>query len=475
MNFSDFLASLANKTSGAVGLIPGEPETDLTKVISQVARNNPQSVPQMPFSMAPPVAQAGGVGPSMGGPQPGPEPAQGGYMGVGAGLASALPQKTMLPPPETEPTAPSGLGSPIATGSIAPSQPAKTPDFAPSFAQGLMNVGNALQGKDVADLNEGTLAKNATYSALLKKGVDPTTAEALIRNPALMQHALPVVFGGGKYGKQGTVFQDATGNFYTAQFAEDGTRKITPLTTDGQALEPSRGVKTVDAGTHEDVISGATGKTLRSIDKNVAQTEQQKVVGSETGKSQMALPKAEMALKQHEEQDKVVTDSIDKALTQASGWTTGFVGDWSKGIAGTPSHDLKNTLDAVRANLGFDKLQDMRNNSPTGGALGQVSEQENLLLQSVWGSIQQSQKKEQLVDNLNKIKGIREQYRTLKRQAYEADVKRFGAANVPNPETGQSPSAETPSAAPGQSRPRAVNPKTGQSMEFDGQNWIEVR
>lgn len=29
--------------------------------------------------------------------------------------------------------------------------------------------------------------------------------------------------------------------------------------------------------------------------------------------------------------------------------------------------------------------------------------------------------------------------------------------------------------APPQSRPRAVNPQTGQEMEFDGQNWIEVR
>ena len=83
--------------------------------------------------------------------------------------------------------------------------------------------------------------------------------------------------------------------------------------------------------------------------------------------------------------------------------TTGFTGSFLSFFGGTEARDLKSTLDTIRANVGFEKLQQMRNASPTGGALGQVSEMENRLLQSVLGSLEQSQSKEQLVFNLRRL------------------------------------------------------------------------
>jgi len=166
-----------------------------------------------------------------------------------------------------------------------------------------------------------------------------------------------------------------------------------------------------------------------------------KATGAWTGKAlaqgRMGLPKAEIALKQYQVQDKIVGETIDRAIAKANGWTTGFWGSAASKVPGTAAHDLMNTLNTIKANLGFDKLQAIRDASPTGGALGQVSEMENILLQSVWGSVEQSQTQEQLVENLNRIKAIREQYAILKRQAYEQDVARFGAQNVPNPDGGQ--------------------------------------
>jgi hypothetical protein len=45
----------------------------------------------------------------------------------------------------------------------------------------------------------------------------------------------------------------------------------------------------------------------------------------------------------------------------------------------------------------------MRQQSPTGGALGQVSEREINFLQSVAGSLDQAQDKAELTDNLNRL------------------------------------------------------------------------
>ena len=95
---------------------------------------------------------------------------------------------------------------------------------------------------------------------------------------------------------------------------------------------------------------------------------------------------------------------INRALDQAAGvFSTGFTGSIVSAVPGTPAHDLKNTLTTIRANVGFNELQKMREASPTGGALGQVTNRENELLQSVLGSLEQSQTEQQLTSNLRRI------------------------------------------------------------------------
>ena len=102
----------------------------------------------------------------------------------------------------------------------------------------------------------------------------------------------------------------------------------------------------------------------------------------------------------------VVIDSIDKVLESEPNWSVGFTGPALAAIPGTPAHDLANTLDTIKANVGFDKLQAMRNASATGGALGQVSERENLLLQRTLGSLEQSQSPEQFKANLKRLREL---------------------------------------------------------------------
>lgn len=86
--------------------------------------------------------------------------------------------------------------------------------------------------------------------------------------------------------------------------------------------------------------------------------------------------------------------------------TTGFGAERVATIGGTDANQLKQFLDTVKANAGFDKLQAMRDASPTGGALGQVSERELNFLQSAIGSLAQSQTEKDLVFNLQRVKQI---------------------------------------------------------------------
>lgn len=91
---------------------------------------------------------------------------------------------------------------------------------------------------------------------------------------------------------------------------------------------------------------------------------------------------------------------IDKAFLPA----TGMGASTLAGIPGTAAHDTAKLLDGIKANIAFDKLQQMRESSPTGGALGAVSDREMALLQATMGSLEQSQSSQQFKENLARLR-----------------------------------------------------------------------
>lgn len=101
----------------------------------------------------------------------------------------------------------------------------------------------------------------------------------------------------------------------------------------------------------------------------------------------------------------VVNDAISRAMPLLNGWTTG-IGSYLKHLPGTDAQKVSNLLATVQANIGFDKLQAMREASPTGGALGQVSERELSFLQGVFGSLEQSQTADELRYNLGLLQHV---------------------------------------------------------------------
>lgn len=104
-------------------------------------------------------------------------------------------------------------------------------------------------------------------------------------------------------------------------------------------------------------------------------------------------------------QKDLVSDEIERsfALLESPSLPETGAGAWLKAIPGTEAHALSQRLATIKANIGFDRLQQMREASPTGGALGQVSERELGFLQSVMGSLEQTQRKEDLEYNLMRL------------------------------------------------------------------------
>lgn len=99
---------------------------------------------------------------------------------------------------------------------------------------------------------------------------------------------------------------------------------------------------------------------------------------------------------------KVITD-VQEATNLVGGMTTGLVGKAQAFVPGTDAFNLNQRLSTIKANLGFDRLQQMRDASPTGGALGQVAVQELNALQSTVGSLEIGQDRKELSKNLEKI------------------------------------------------------------------------
>lgn len=105
----------------------------------------------------------------------------------------------------------------------------------------------------------------------------------------------------------------------------------------------------------------------------------------------------------------VVTQDINrifKLMETATLPTTGAVGSLVSNVGGTAAGDISSLLTTVKANTAFERLGEMRKASPSGAALGAVSDKEMTLLAAVKGSLEQSQSQEQLRRNLARLHDV---------------------------------------------------------------------
>jgi hypothetical protein len=92
----------------------------------------------------------------------------------------------------------------------------------------------------------------------------------------------------------------------------------------------------------------------------------------------------------------------------------------------TEAGTMQSFLTTLQANVGFGELQAMREASPTGGALGQVSEREIAFLQALLGDIEQSRDPDVLMYNLERLQTFMDGRQERFREAFEADYPSLG-------------------------------------------------
>ncbi len=98
-----------------------------------------------------------------------------------------------------------------------------------------------------------------------------------------------------------------------------------------------------------------------------------------------------------------VLSTITDASLNVDTFTVGIPGSLVGLVPGTRAYALNQQLDTIKASLGFDKLGEMRAISPTGGALGQVSERELAQLERAVVSLDRKQDSKTLQKNLAKV------------------------------------------------------------------------
>jgi hypothetical protein len=128
-----------------------------------------------------------------------------------------------------------------------------------------------------------------------------------------------------------------------------------------------------------------------------------------------------LALENAERTRQTVRDAIE----QVTPTSAGFVGARLRGVEGTGAFNLSRTIDTIKANLSFGALQAMRDASPTGGALGGISEGELNLLGATVQSLDPDQSPEEIARKLAEVQYYYE--RTIAR------IENRDADSVPRP------------------------------------------
>lgn len=186
------------------------------------------------------------------------------------------------------------------------------------------------------------------------------------------------------------------------------------------ALEPTKGTTPVTLGQGETLVDPTTGKAIATGQPKSAAIPSGYQPAA-TGAGLEPIPGGPVDLKMkaaQQKQDQLKQDGIAKAQLINTAvresldlldkhpmldLSTGTAGWALQHIGGTDAFKLREAISPITANLGFDELQKMRAASPTGGALGQVSERELGFLQAAVTSLSQGQDKATLKKHLEAV------------------------------------------------------------------------
>lgn len=311
--------------------------------------------------------------------------------------------------------------------SVAESLMAQSATPGRNWAEGLADVAAALSGANlenrVTDAETAgreragglfaNLAVNSTPDSIIAALTSPDSAWA---SPAQTSIASALLQSGLERADPMYQLQ-----LQTAQAQLDQLRNPQPESTNSISNYEYLVRNGVDPAAAQGMAFGGGGTTVNNLgnipsgyevfqDPTTGATQMRPIAGGPADQAARAAQEASVTdRRQTERYGNVVTEDIGRALDLIEAdpaFTTGVIGQALSQIGGTPANRVANLIETVESNVGFDRLQAMRESSPTGGALGSVTERELSLLTSSIGALKQSNNDQDLAYNLRRVNKI---------------------------------------------------------------------
>lgn len=181
----------------------------------------------------------------------------------------------------------------------------------------------------------------------------------------------------------------------------------------------------------ESAPKGVAGISVPTKAEEAAEVESAKIQAKFN--SPDAAKKRQKALDFKASTAKDVIRSIDDVMGKVDAWSAGAGGNVMRMLPfNNDAKDIAADVVTIKANFGFDRLQTMRDMSPTGGALGQVAVQElNALQSSVTNLDVENQSPEQLLKHLSTAKSHYERWlETITAESGGGDTSQASATDI---------------------------------------------
>lgn len=227
------------------------------------------------------------------------------------------------------------------------------------------------------------------------------------------------------------------------------------------AAKPQSLYQAIDYDTGENIGYPTIARPIPlSKNQRSVQTEEEKQEARLNFKKQGLKPKAFTSLKAFNTNTDNTIRQIDELLNSKDlDSSAGFLGRQKARLQGTSAYDTRAQIESIKSAVSLDTLTALRAASPTGGALGNVSDSEGKRLENSKANIDPDQSPEKLRKSLQDLRNALEASKRNANEGYELD---FGET----PNFGQSKSVST-------SQTGMAEPKVGQM--FEGKKIRNVR
>jgi hypothetical protein len=216
-----------------------------------------------------------------------------------------------------------------------------------------------------------------------------------------------------------------------AQFrADNKSSGVTVRVGDDETITPS-GMKLIEDSTTESgyrFVPIEGGKAWQELedekqDAIEAKTREEMALATDSQTTYVMESEIDSALKYlaNEKPSAPVVGKAAEFYMSAPNWVT----------SGSPAVGFRTNIETIKGIIGFDRLQRMRDESETGGALGQVAVLELLALQGTLGQLNPLDPKDKIIERLERIKAVYvKNMNSIRENFSEEELIKFGFSDA---------------------------------------------